>query len=336
MAAILDKRDRVILYELDKNARQPLSKIAKKVRLKRESILYRIKNYLKKGLIRDYLTVVNMAKLGFVHYKVYMKLQNITETEEHNFIKALCKNPYVTWVASCDGSYSLIFAIKARTINELDYLLRDINNSYWKFIKEQHITTISNARHYYREYLLDDKNLSEREIIWGGNPEKTDLDKTNIIILDQLCGDSRINSVNISSKIGISPESIIKRIKKLERSQIITHYMIWSNVNLLKGIYYKVLVKFHNVKENDERELVNYCSKNSNIIYTVNCVGDWQFEMDIEVGDILEFRKIIREFTNKFYKIISDYTALNIYEEYKFRFFEKEIMQENAKKDLKI
>ena len=76
---VLDKKDKRILYELDKNARQPLSEIAKKVQLKRESILYRLKKYLQEGLIRDYLTVIDMSKLGFTHYKIYLRLHNINE-----------------------------------------------------------------------------------------------------------------------------------------------------------------------------------------------------------------------------------------------------------------
>ena len=89
----LDKKDKRILYELDKTARQALSKIANKVNLKRESIRYRLKKYLQEGLIRNYLTVIDTAKFGFIHYKIYTKLHNITEEQEKEFISYLVKNP---------------------------------------------------------------------------------------------------------------------------------------------------------------------------------------------------------------------------------------------------
>ena len=82
----LDVKDRKILYELDKDARQPLSKIAKKIGLSRESILYRLKKFFKQGIIRNYLSVINMAKLGFTHHKIYVKLHNITEIQEKQMI----------------------------------------------------------------------------------------------------------------------------------------------------------------------------------------------------------------------------------------------------------
>jgi len=65
----LDKKDKIILYELDKNARQPLTKIAKKVNLARESILYRINKYHQHKILRNYLTVIDLYKLGYAkHY----------------------------------------------------------------------------------------------------------------------------------------------------------------------------------------------------------------------------------------------------------------------------
>jgi predicted secreted protein len=99
--------------------------------------------------------------------------------------------------------------------------------------------------------------------------------------------------------------------------------MIWPNVNKLKGMYYKVLVTLHNTNEEKEKKLIAYCMQHPNIVYVVNTLGIWQFEMDIEVKDTEEFRRVMREITSQFNDIISDYNALNIYEEHKFRFFEK-------------
>lgn len=325
MLSKLDRKDKKILYELDKNSRQPLSIIAKKVNLSRESVLYRLNKYFQEGTIRNYLTIINMSKIGFTHYKIYIKLHNITEKQEEDFINYLKNNPFISWIASCDGTYSLIFGIKARSIIELSSILRIINNKYHNFIMEQEITTIINAQHFYRDYLIEQKENSEREIIWGGKKEEVNIDKQNIIILDELSKNSRINSVEIAGKLKISADSVIQRIKKLERAKIIEGYMLWPNVNKLRGVYYKVLITFHNLNEEVEKKLKNYCLKKSNVVYIVNSLGKWHFEMDIEVSNIEEFREIMRDFLNNFSDVISDYNVLNIYEEYKFRFFEKEL-----------
>ena len=48
----IDKTDRKILYELDLNARKPHSQIAKKLRINRSIVSYRINEMKKKGIIK--------------------------------------------------------------------------------------------------------------------------------------------------------------------------------------------------------------------------------------------------------------------------------------------
>lgn len=322
----LDLKDKKILYELDRNARQPLSLIAKKVGLSRESVLYRQRKYIDNGIIRNYLSVINLAKLGFTHHKIYLKLHNISEQQEKEMISILVKNPFISWVASCDGGFSMIYAPKAKDILELNSIITDINNKFGRFIKSQDTATIIKAHHFYRDYLIGNKPTTERKIIWGGDTTESELDEINISILDAISENPRVSAVEIANKLKVSADSILQRIKKLEKSHILEHYMLWLRVEMAGRIYYKLLVTLHNFDENIEKKLIEYCLNNINIIYVVKCLGPWQFEMDIEVANIQEFRDLIRNFTNTFSEVVSEYTTLSIYDEYKYRFFEKEIM----------
>ena len=51
----LDKTDRKILYELDVNARQPLNKIAKNLKINKDTLKYRIKKMEDDKVILRYL-----------------------------------------------------------------------------------------------------------------------------------------------------------------------------------------------------------------------------------------------------------------------------------------
>ncbi len=327
MAVKLDQKDRRILYELDKDARQPLSAIAKKAALSRESILYRLKGYQKTGLIRGFLTVVDMAQLGFTHAKVYVKLHNATQADEDAFIKYLVNNPFIAWVASCDGSYSLVYGPKFRSMVELNRILSGIRSRFWRIIKHEDIATIIDAHHFYRDYLVGARGSTERRIAWGGAPEPVRPDATDIAILDALCADPRIPAVEIARTLGLSADAVLRRIRAMEQKQLITHYLLWPDVAKLRGIYYKVLVTLNSASAARLNGLVAYCLGHPDIVYAVNCLGPWQFEMDVEVADVQEFRALMRDFLARFSDIVSDYSALNVYEEHKFRFFEKECLK---------
>lgn len=325
--ALLDKKDRRIVYELDRNARQPLAAIAKKAGLSREAVLYRLKRLLKNGVIRDYLTVIDMSRLGFSHYKVCVKLHNISEKEEAALVAWLCKNPFVTWVASCDGKYSLLFALKARDLEETSSLLQEVNNRNWKFFLSQDVAPIVRGRHFYRDYLVGGRGQTERRIFWGTGRETVEIDEADAAILDALAKNARASSVEMARKAGLSPDAVIARVRRLQKSGLVAHCMIWPDVNRLKGAYYKVLVSLRDMNSEKQRQLEEFCMNHPNIVYIVNTFGPWQFEMDVEVEGVAEFRALMRGFLEKFSGIVSDYTPLNIYQEYKFRFFERECLQ---------
>ena len=332
MAVKLDQKDLTILYELDRNARQPLSAVAKKAALSREAVLYRLRRYRNDGLIRNYLTVVDMAKLGFTHAKVYVKLHNATQADEEAFIAYLVSNPFIAWVASCDGGYSLVYGTKFRSMIELNRILSGIRSRFWRIIKHEDIATIIDAHHFYRDYLVGARGSTERQIAWGGAPAPITLDDADTLVLDALCADPRIPAVEIAKRIGLSADAAIKRIRAMEQKQLITHYLLWPDVAKLRGIYYKVLVTLNSASAARLNGLVAYCFDHPDIVYAVNCLGQWQFEMDVEVADVQEFRALMRDFLARFSGIVSDYSALNVYEEHKFRFFEKECMEpENGK-----
>ena len=56
----LDKKDKKILYELDKNARATCSAIAKKVMLSQEVVYSRINRLEQKDIIKNFQTVAKI------------------------------------------------------------------------------------------------------------------------------------------------------------------------------------------------------------------------------------------------------------------------------------
>jgi len=78
----LDLKDRKILYQLDLDARQTDSQIAKKVGLSRDAVRYRIAKLLEEGYINYFMTVLNSMKLGFEWYRTFFKFQNMTVKKE--------------------------------------------------------------------------------------------------------------------------------------------------------------------------------------------------------------------------------------------------------------
>ena len=67
----LDLKARKILLELDRNARQSNSEIAKKVRLNKNTVNYKINSLIDDKVILGYYATIDSARLGYFSFRVY-------------------------------------------------------------------------------------------------------------------------------------------------------------------------------------------------------------------------------------------------------------------------
>lgn len=82
----LDEKDRKILAELDKNARTTDSEIAKRIRLSKQVVHYRIKNLMQREIVTSFYTAVDVGKLGYDSYYVYLQLAQISEEDRKSVV----------------------------------------------------------------------------------------------------------------------------------------------------------------------------------------------------------------------------------------------------------
>ena len=125
----LDEKSRKILRILRFNSRIPLTKLSKKVGLSKETMSYRLKNMVSKGLITKFLPELNVHKMGLTIFRVALKLKNIDETLEKSFEEYLISLPTI-WLGYQYGEWDLLFGMIVK--NPLEFN-RHMNNIAQKF-----------------------------------------------------------------------------------------------------------------------------------------------------------------------------------------------------------
>lgn len=152
--ANLDKKDKKILEVLQKNARLPVSKIAKEVKMPADSVKYRIKRLEKLGVIRFYHAVLNFALLGNPMYSyTFISLFSMEETKENEFINHLVAQPKITWISKTSGKWDFIIGTCTKDFKELDELIQEIRRRYVKYIKD--FETSSTIEEYKWDFMYD-------------------------------------------------------------------------------------------------------------------------------------------------------------------------------------
>lgn len=132
----LDETDWVILSALCQNSRQNIIKISEKVKLSADAVGKRIKNLEKKGIIKNYIIVLNTEKLEKLHYKVLLKINNFTKQTEQEFIEFCRQHPNITFYNKSIGSWEIEIDLEVEKSEQFRKIMRSLKNNFADFIKE--------------------------------------------------------------------------------------------------------------------------------------------------------------------------------------------------------
>ncbi|MFT3986107.1 Lrp/AsnC family transcriptional regulator [Aestuariivirga sp.] len=104
----LDKTDKIILSELQKNAQQPIAELAAKARLSPSACHRRVKLLEEKGAILGYFASLDRATLGFAN-EFFVEVSLTAQTEEafEKFEKGVQRVPEISRMPSDERAVRL-------------------------------------------------------------------------------------------------------------------------------------------------------------------------------------------------------------------------------------
>jgi len=294
----LDKTDRKILAELDKNCRIPSTQLAKKVGKSRQAVEYRINQLVDKGVIMSFNASINSHKIGFKAYKIYVKLRNIPSEKEKLFAY-LRNSGRVYWMGECSGSWDLIFAFFAKSDYEFFELKNDFISRFNKIIVNQEDGILIDVKQYSKMYFT---NKLEEPTMFAGEIVINELDKIDYSILAEVVNNGRISLVNLAKKVKSTEIIVRNRLKKLHQKGIITKFRIGVNLSKLGLELYKAIIKLDRYNKEDEKKLLDYISHLPNVQYFIRNVS--QLEPELVVNNYQEYYEIIENLKKEFPEVI--------------------------------
>ncbi|MBI2147119.1 Lrp/AsnC family transcriptional regulator [Candidatus Woesearchaeota archaeon] len=135
-----DKHDKLILQELDENARASLADLSKSVGLSRDAVRNRIKKLVDHHVILGFTPIYNPPAMGYpvINY-VFIALYNPSEEQEKEFLRYLRNHKYVTYVAGIIGKWDFILDIMAENPGQFDRTLKEIRQRFHTLIKDYEV-----------------------------------------------------------------------------------------------------------------------------------------------------------------------------------------------------
>ncbi len=133
----LDTRDKLLLELLQKNSRESLTNLAKKINLSIDSTHKRLKKLKQKGIINRFGIYIDPKALGYdLVANIQIKLKNISEEELNSFISFLTAHKNVIELLTTLGEYDLTCVIISKNTGELEQISRHIRQKFKELIAD--------------------------------------------------------------------------------------------------------------------------------------------------------------------------------------------------------
>ncbi|MBI5065014.1 Lrp/AsnC family transcriptional regulator [Candidatus Woesearchaeota archaeon] len=306
----MDLIDRKILCELDLNCRTPLSQLAKRLKIGRNVVDYRIKNLEKEGVIEKYICSLNLGLLGFKTYKINFEIRNTKEEKE--FAKYLAEHRLVINCVKEEGAFDYSVSIAVRNIGELDEFLMTAKNNFKDLIKDYAVSIIVHSKIFkLNKLLLGEKKEIPKIEKYSGEEEKIEIDENDKKILRVLSQEANLPIVELARRTKLSIDIVKYRLKNLS-SNLKNSFRVLINFNKLGYHTYVVMLKIRKATKQDEEKLVSWCAMNQAVLYCSKRVGYYDFTINIAIKSIEELNNFISNLREEFSEVIDSYeTILN-------------------------
>ena len=304
---IIKDKDKKLIRVIYANARISLKDIGKKLHLSKVAVHNRLKNLEKKGIISGYSCLINFSKLGFSTYQIGIKT-NMSLEEKEEYIKKIQDSGCVSQILKlAGGKWDFLIRVSSqeKTLNKVLDLIKDSK------IQEEDILKIEGLF----AHIDDEKEFSLIE------KYENSLTKVDINLLLQLAKNSRQSIAELSSKLKISSQTIITKIKKFQQDKIIISFPTEYNPLIYgdEGYLFVITTKKRAMQNNLSTQLAKVNSvgvftnlQNPNII---------SYHVISGLNELKNIEKTLQPFINE----IRNYEFIRIEEQSLYKFFPDEV-----------
>lgn len=311
----LNLLDKKIIYELENNSRQSLSKISRTLKTSQQVVSYRLKNLEKENFINKYITVIDYSCLGYKSCLFGIKIKPISTDDKIKIVSWLINQKNIYYVCECCEKFSFIFGCFYKKEEDILKIIEDFKNNFSENIYYYKIFLVFETILFNKDYFFEDYRNTNNEIIIENKKNTKKIDELDKKILLEICENSKKPTTEIAKKINVTPEVIVNKLKILNQKNIILKYKLFTN--LKNNIYYY----FIKLKNGNKKELINYLKNIKNTTIIFKTIGEYDIIIKCEIENKQDVYKEINNIKRLFYDVVEEIDVIFVYEEHKLNYF---------------
>ncbi len=281
-----------MLAHLQLDGDQSIQALAKKLKTREHRVHYALHRLVAQGIIRR-VPRIELSRLGYTYMHAFFSVRHTQQTSTKKLLQALTEKPGIVFLAELGGEYQyeLIAAVlrPAEIAHHFEGKLGDMVTSHT-------ISSSMTYEFYPKNYLSPSRPSSQHVTVHhDGSTESIDAVDQNIIraMLDPSCDSLRA----VARKLSMPFPTVQVRVEKMKKKRILGGSVY--DVDPLDYGYceYILLVYTRGIGSSMEEELFQSARKHPNITHARSLIGEWNFEIGIEVQHAEDVIKVVEGFT---------------------------------------
>lgn len=312
--AFLSSKELTVLANLELNAEMPLNEFSRALGLPPNTVRYTIDRLLEKNLAR-YYPWIDPYPLGYRLINVFFSVNQGPEAHTKKLLEIITKHPQVTWLRELGGKYQYCISFVTRRIHDLMEFLENTaqscpNTIRTKSIMDQLALVIFPAK------FLSEKIIGARSIARGLDVKLFQADEIDHKILGSLIHGNHSRR-ELSRALGLPASTIDARFTHLRKAGVFKNFVYLRNLLNMHTSEFKINLTVMNRTRAFRDSLLQFSIRHPHVIFWVEMIGEWDFELDIEVSDASQVSEICDDIQREFGRELANIEVVPMLKELK-------------------
>ena len=223
--------------------------------------------------------------------------------DKSDFYAYLKQIPQIWTIAQLHGKWDMAFFVGIKHSKEFKKIWNQIEAIYKEKIAEYKIAIYSLVHNFNKTFLLD--NFDHKIKRSSGEQLEIPYDEIDEKIIHLYGKDVRQPLHKVAKDVGVSIETVRKRIKKLEKNKVIVGYKTDMDLSKLGYQGYRVDFYLKSVKRN--KEIFEYLKNHKNFYQINDSIGGADIETEIIIENLVLLLEELEKIAKRFKDVIRYY-----------------------------
>lgn len=346
-----DEADLALLRELSLNGRESLTRLAAKLGLSKQRLGYRLRGLERRGVLTGFFAIPNIFRLGFDHFRVFVRFQRLTEVAEKELLDHLLNRSDVSWLTQLDGDFDLEFVVWAQGVPAFESAYDDILGQFGRLFQEKYFSLATRIEFLPWRFLTSAPApasapavaasealsagavaASEAEsagavaasdalsvgVVLESLPGPLQVDAIDRRLLAELSRNGRLSLAGLSRRCRVTPTAAAQHLRALKSRGAIAGFAAKIDHARLGFVYRKLFLRLEEPAGEALARLCAWLRSRPEVIILDKIIGSWDLEVELMTGPGDEFLAFMRRLRTGFAADVAAFRSVIVLRELKY------------------